>query len=369
MSTTQSHPKSRRLPEGEDVSSVQVDWIQIQGIRRDGGTQPRARLDPETLETYRRSLDEGVQFPPVTLFYDGESYWLADGFHRVKAHELAERKEIAAEVKVGTRRDAILYSAGANATHGLRRSNADKRRVVETLLVDPEWRQWSDREIASRCHVSHPFVGQLRQELERQRAETAGPNSSEPAPRLAQRGGKTYTVDVRNIGSSASSRTRSRRQKPALSPVISPSVSVEPPAVRRGETWQLGRRHRLFCGNQSSRKLQSLLPAEITLLLLFPSTPEEWLPSLPLEAQSVLALYSQHLEEMHLEALRNIIYNGLSGTTDADDTVVMLNLPDPSSFLLFEEMDCSSFCAEPDPSRCREALAAWSVTGQPIQKL
>ncbi|WP_233501873.1 streptomycin biosynthesis regulator [Acaryochloris thomasi] len=366
MSAIQSHPKSRRLEAGTDVSTVQVDWIRIQSIRRDGGTQSRACLDPETLETYRRSLNEGEQFPPVTLFYDGESYWLADGFHRVKAHEVAERKEIAAEVKAGTRRDAILYSAGANATHGLRRSNADKRRVVETLLDDPEWRQWSDREIAARCHVSHPFVGQLRQERQGRKGEPAAPDVSEPSPRLAQRGGKTYTVDVSNIGGSLSSRTRNRHQKPSPA---APLVSVEPPTVKKGETWLLGRRHRLFCGNQSSRKLQALLPAEITLLLLFPSTSEEWLPSLPLEAQSVLAFYSQHLGEIHLETLRNIIYNSLSGTTDAEDTVVMLNLPDPSSFLLIEEMDCSSFCAEPDPSRCREALAAWAVTGQPIHKL
>jgi hypothetical protein len=371
MSTIQSRPKPRSKIGGADLPASTVDFVSIGSIRRDGGTQPRTRLDPETLETYIQSLQEGVEFPPVTLFYDGESYWLADGFHRVKAHEEAEQQEIAAEVRSGTRRDAILYSAGANATHGLRRSNADKRRVVETLLHDPEWRQWSDREIAARCNVSHPLVGQVRQELFGKTSADASPVPSglEPAPRFAHRGGKTYTVNINNIGG-ASPRTRSRRHTKEPFPALKQaSIIAEPPNVKTGETWQLGRRHRLFCGNQSSRKLQSLLPTEIALLLLFPSTPEEWLPSIPIEAKSVLAFYSMHLGDMHLETLRTILYNSISSTTDADDTVVMLNLPDPSCFILIEEMDCNSFCAEPDPIRCREALAAWAVTEQPVKKI
>lgn len=36
---------------------------------------------------------------------------------------------MATEVLRGTKRDAILYSVGANSTHGLRRTNADKRRT------------------------------------------------------------------------------------------------------------------------------------------------------------------------------------------------------------------------------------------------
>jgi hypothetical protein len=59
----------------------------------------------------------------------------------------------------------VLYSVGANAHHGLRRTNADKRRAVEMLLRDEEWRGWSDREIARRCAVTHPFVGKIRDEL------------------------------------------------------------------------------------------------------------------------------------------------------------------------------------------------------------
>jgi hypothetical protein len=85
----------------------------------------------------------------------------------VRAYVLAygETVEIPCEVRPGTRRDAVLCAAGANAMHGLRRTNADKRRAVETLLRDEEWGSWSDREITRRCHVSDRFVNGVRKAL------------------------------------------------------------------------------------------------------------------------------------------------------------------------------------------------------------
>jgi hypothetical protein len=49
--------------------------------------------------------------------------------------------------------------------HDLRRTNEDKRRAVLTLLQDEEWTQWSDREIARRCGVSHQMVAPIRSSL------------------------------------------------------------------------------------------------------------------------------------------------------------------------------------------------------------
>src|SRR5207244_1874771 len=86
-----------------------------------------------------------------------------DGFHRLEAARLVGCTELGADVRQGTQRDAVLYSVGANAQHGLRRTNADKRRAVETLLRDEEWRRWSDSEIARRCSVNHHLVAEMRQ--------------------------------------------------------------------------------------------------------------------------------------------------------------------------------------------------------------
>ena len=66
---------------------------------------------------------------------------------------------------VRTRRDAVLDALGDNATHGVRRTNADKRKAVMTLLEDDEWVGWADSEIARRCCVDHKTVGRYRDEL------------------------------------------------------------------------------------------------------------------------------------------------------------------------------------------------------------
>lgn len=62
----------------------------------------------------------------------------------------------------GTWRDTVLYSVGANASHGLPRTNKGKRRAVMTLLNDPEWAAWSGNKIAKACAASEGFVRNLR---------------------------------------------------------------------------------------------------------------------------------------------------------------------------------------------------------------
>ena len=157
--------------------------------------QQRAESNKHVIREYSDMLQNGATFPPVVTFSDGTDYWLADGFQRCEASLKAGQKVIQAEVRQGTRRDALLYAASANATHGLRRTNADKRRAVATLLQDDEWREWSDRVIARHCGVDHKFVGKLRGEL-------SGdiPRYEEPKERTVQRGDTTYKMNTENIG-------------------------------------------------------------------------------------------------------------------------------------------------------------------------
>jgi hypothetical protein len=88
--------------------------------------------------------------------------------------------DILADVHEGTKRDARLFSASANGTHGMRLSNADKRRSVLVLLLDKEWAQWSNNQIAKHCHVTHTMVNKIRNELEPKRVETVSPPASKP---------------------------------------------------------------------------------------------------------------------------------------------------------------------------------------------
>ena len=107
-------------------------------IRVDGGTQPRAELLIEVMEDYAEQMRGGVEFPPITVFFDGKDYWLVDGFHRLGAHQrVRPNAAIEADVIQGTQSEAQWYSLGANKTHGLRRTPEDRRRAVQAALRHP----------------------------------------------------------------------------------------------------------------------------------------------------------------------------------------------------------------------------------------
>ena len=201
--------------------------LRIDLIRIDGGTQPRAHLNPETVTEYANAMaDDGCVFPPVTVFYDGADYWLADGFHRVAASKEAGFADIDADIRQGTRRDAVLFSVGANADHGLRRTNEDKRRAVLTLLNDSEWSKWSNVDIAKRCGVSDMTVLRLR--------PTVSPpqSGSEPETRTyTTKHGTVATMQVGNIG-----RTREPREEPPPAPQQPRPVPAAPVKSRIATT-------------------------------------------------------------------------------------------------------------------------------------
>ena len=176
--------------------------IPISAIRLDGGTQSRALLQDGIINEYAAALEDGASFPPVVLFYDGSDHWLADGFHRVRAYLFAGRDTIPADVRQGTRRDAILYSVGANEAHGLRRTNDDKRRAVLTLLNDAEWAMWSDREIARRCNVSDKTVASLRPVTADFRSERT----------YTTKHGTTATMNTSAIGKTAPEKTEPKME-------------------------------------------------------------------------------------------------------------------------------------------------------------
>lgn len=135
-------------------------------IRTDGGTQPRAELNTSHVDDLAEVLRDGSTFKDViVVFYDGTSYWLADGFHRYHAANRVGMSAMEVDLKQGTQEDAIEYSCGANATHGLKRTNDDKRRSVARLLIIPKWRERSNREIARQCGVTEHLVRIIREEL------------------------------------------------------------------------------------------------------------------------------------------------------------------------------------------------------------
>ncbi len=218
---------AKAFPQGDDTgcvagaalqsnvnSSIASQYLLITKIRTDGGTQSRAQLNEEAIADYAEAMSEGASFPPVLVVYDGQDYWLADGFHRIHAARKAELTQLAVEVRQGSQREAVLHSVRANANHGLRRTNADKQRAVETLLRDEEWGQWSDNAIAKACGVSQPFVGKLRDKL--------FPTYNGYKSKRKSLDGRT--LNTANIGSSTNVNQRSLQ---ASSAIAAPEIPVD----------------------------------------------------------------------------------------------------------------------------------------------
>jgi uncharacterized ParB-like nuclease family protein len=146
--------------------------MNIGALVLDEKLQSRTEIDEATVSEYAENIGAGDEFPPVLVYFDGINYYLTDGYHRYHAHKRAERVSILCDVVNGTFRDAVLQSTGVNSTHGMRRTHADKRKAVMTLLDDFEWMQMSNQEIAKHCAVSISFVSNLRTSSGKQNTET-----------------------------------------------------------------------------------------------------------------------------------------------------------------------------------------------------
>jgi len=136
-------------------------------IEATAATQIRTKIHEDVVKIYTRDMEDGAIFPPIDVFAEegSERYILADGFHRHRAYVNTGAEEVPCHLRRGSLHDALIFALGANETHGLRRSNADKRLAVKMALKDPQISQMSLREIADICRVSHTTVATIRNEL------------------------------------------------------------------------------------------------------------------------------------------------------------------------------------------------------------
>ncbi len=154
--------------------------IPITAIVIDPELQTRASgVDPAIVDEYAAILRSEAQLPPIDVVIEGPGrYLLADGFHRIPAHQAAGIWRVPALVwcstELSARELATRLACRANAEHGLRRSAADKRRAIRLWLSDPDRARMSDRAIAEQCRVHHGLVGTVREELGATATERVG---------------------------------------------------------------------------------------------------------------------------------------------------------------------------------------------------
>src|SRR5690606_5498333 len=157
--------------------------LPLESINVYGGTQARVTTNDDAIASYADEMSQGAVFPPIVVYFDGATHWLADGFHRYLAAKRLERPSILADVEPGGRSDALRHALGANATNGVYRNNADKRNAVEIALE--EWPDRANPVIAEICKVSVELVRRTRAQLTQSGKLSA-------AETVTGRDGKTY---------------------------------------------------------------------------------------------------------------------------------------------------------------------------------
>lgn len=160
----------------------------------ESGPCVRSSVRPDIVDQYAQNYREKRPMPPVVVFWDGKTYFLADGSHRCHAIAQIGRKAIEAEVRKGTYEEALQYALQANCAHGLQRSNADKRKCIAEALK--QWPTYSNASLAKACDVDDHTVADVRKELEAtkevaptpKRTSSSGRSvASEPVARIPPR--------------------------------------------------------------------------------------------------------------------------------------------------------------------------------------
>lgn len=136
--------------------------IDLDKIELAAAMQARTAIRTATVEEYAEAMRSGSEFPPIDVMpVEGHEtnhlYCVIDGWHRVEAARVTGATAIHAIVHPhGTEADAMWMAAGANISHGLRRTNADKARAVTLAIAAKPDATYEA--IAVQCGVSVSMV-------------------------------------------------------------------------------------------------------------------------------------------------------------------------------------------------------------------
>lgn len=121
--------------------------VQTDRIRTDGGTQPRCQINMFVVDEYAEAIEAGAEMPPPVVFFDGEDYWLADGFHRFRAYAKLGRESIPCDVNQGDRRDAVHEQRPPVGLY-----------LGEVSALAPHVREWDGRHWRTGARIESPLA-------------------------------------------------------------------------------------------------------------------------------------------------------------------------------------------------------------------
>lgn len=136
--------------------------LKISDIRRDDSTQPRVKIDAETVERYAVAKKNGAKFLPATVFFDGHIYRMGDGFHRTQADADLGIEEAEFDVRPGGEKEAFAHGLLANNQNGLQLNSADRKRAYHWLFENEPG--LTGREYARRVGVDEKQVRRWKED-------------------------------------------------------------------------------------------------------------------------------------------------------------------------------------------------------------
>jgi hypothetical protein len=140
--------------------------IFIADINFKASPRVRDRLMTEVVDDYAERYKKREKLPPPVLaLVDDGVLVCVDGMHRIHALKKNGQKAVECEVMKCTPEMALREALGSNRTHGLRRSNDDKRRCVDAALM--QWPDKSNLAIAQLVGVDDKTVAVIRKEMEK----------------------------------------------------------------------------------------------------------------------------------------------------------------------------------------------------------
>jgi hypothetical protein len=143
--------------------------MKLSQITIDHKLMMRVGVDYEIVDEYAQKMLDGVKFPPVIIFNDGDHNYLVEGFKRYYANKKNGFEIIDADVRMGTYDDAFDYAfVKANRDHGERYKTEDKRLQLNLAFEVPRYASKSDRELSRILDVSHTFVSKARKAVGKQ---------------------------------------------------------------------------------------------------------------------------------------------------------------------------------------------------------
>lgn len=143
--------------------------MKLSQIKLDHKLMMRVGVDQEIVDEYAQKMLDGVKFPPVIIYNDGDHNYLVEGFKRYYANKKNGFEIIDADVRMGTYDDAFDYAfVKANRDHGERYKTEDKRLQLTIAFEVPRYASKSDRELSRILDVSHTFVSKARKAVGKQ---------------------------------------------------------------------------------------------------------------------------------------------------------------------------------------------------------